>query len=240
MDERIVHTAKRSLVIKQAVKELRSYYMHLGLDNPGLTRAARLPHPTYAVASEAVQQLHFVDRFHYEGLHSDDQDHFDRSLFSATLNNKPVLVKFCTQYGEEAHGHLASHGLAPRLHCCVELAGRVIMVVMDVVEGASSAFYKYRTRHLPSDLAQKVKDAVKVLHDGGYVHGDIRRPNVLVEADERGVLLIDFDWAAKAGQARYPVTLNLSGQIPWATGTKAGGVIGMAHDDHVVEILCTE
>ena len=55
IDERIVHTAKRSLVIKQAVKELRSYYMHLGLDNPGLTRAARLPHPTYAVASEAVQ-----------------------------------------------------------------------------------------------------------------------------------------------------------------------------------------
>ena len=148
-------------------------------------------------------------------------------------------VKFCTQYGAKAHRLLADRNFAPRLRHCVELVGRVIMVVMDIVEDASSAFHTYRGRDLPPDVAKKVKEAVDVLHGAGFVHGDIRRPNVMVRVgDELNVMLIDFDWAQEAGQARYPPSLNDSGQIPWARGTVAGGLIEVAHDNHMVEMLC--
>ena len=238
VDERVTQTAKRFLAFRKAIQDLRSYYRSLRLDDSGPVRAARLPHPTYAVSSEVIHTLRFVDRFRYQGLRSDDPDNYGRSLFSAKLDNKPVLVKFCTQYGAKAHSHLAEHNFAPRLHHCVELVGRVTMVVMDVVEDASIAFYKYQDSDLPNCIVQKVQEAVDTLHAAGFVHGDIRRPNIMVrEDDESSVMLIDFDWAGEAGQARYPVTLNQSDSIPWATGTKPRGLIDMTHDDHMVKML---
>ncbi|TBU21699.1 hypothetical protein BD311DRAFT_192508 [Dichomitus squalens] len=237
-DERIIHTARRFSAFREAIRELRSYFRGLHLDISGPLRAARLPCPTYTISSDALRNLRFIDRFRYEGFRSDDQDHFDRSLFSAKLNDKAVLVKFCTRYGADAHRYLAGKNLAPVLHHCIELVGKVTMVVMDVVEDAASAYYKYIDRDLPKSLVDEVEKAAKALHDEGYVHGDIRRPNIMVrEGDMLSVMLIDFDWAGKAGQTRYPVSLNLSGNITWAAGTEAGGLIVTGHDDHMVEML---
>ena len=39
---------------------------------------------------------------------------------------------------------------------------------------------------------------------------------------------VDFDWAGKAGEARYPVTRNSA--LSWAPGSEAGGCIETAHD----------
>ena len=41
-----------------------------------------------------------------------------------------------------------------------------------------------------------MQKAIELLHNNGYVIGDFRDPNVLVQ-EGGGVMLIDFDWAGK-------------------------------------------
>ena len=40
------------------------------------------------------------------------------------------------------------------------------------------------------------------LHDAGFVHGDLRAPNFIVDGDR--LLLVDFDWGGKDGEVEYP------------------------------------
>ncbi|KAM5546284.1 hypothetical protein V8D89_000410 [Ganoderma adspersum] len=77
-----------------------------------------------------------------------------------------------------------------------------------------------------ADLAD-VHTAVAVLHRNGFVHGDIRPSNVLVQRDydddaDNGetctytpcrAYLLGFDWAGKVGKVRYPYTLSDSGHV---------------------------
>ena len=54
--------------------------------------------------------------------------------------------------------------------------------------------------------------AIQKLHDAQLVFRDLRGPNVMLSAV--GVFLIDFDWAGRVNEVRYP--LNLS----WAKGAE--------------------
>lgn len=71
---------------------------------------------------------------------------------------------------------------------------------------------------------------MKVLHDHNLVHGDIRTPNIILEGDGEpwGVKIIDFDWAGKEGEARYPLTL--SSAVKWAKGVEDCELIDASHD----------
>jgi aminoglycoside phosphotransferase len=43
---------------------------------------------------------------------------------------------------------------------------------------------------------------VQSFHDDGFVHGDLRQPNILCDGEK--VLLIDFDWGGEIGKTYYP------------------------------------
>lgn len=45
---------------------------------------------------------------------------------------------------------------------------------------------------------------MEAFHDAGYLHGDLRDPNILCDGDR--MVLIDFDWGGVAGEAKYPST----------------------------------
>jgi hypothetical protein len=147
-----------------------------------------------------------------------------------------VVVKFCEQYGEDAHRMLADAGLAPKLHYCSEVVGGVYMVVMEQVDGRDS-YIEFRHRDLPRTVLDDVKRALGNLHDAQLVYGDMRRPNVMVvkktksrkddgdgegeyDDDEWRGLLIDFDWSGRVGVAKYPPTLNTCGEIKWTKGQR--------------------
>lgn len=53
---------------------------------------------------------------------------------------------------------------------------------------------------------------VEELKAGGFVHGDVREPNLILldepSVDGRRIQLVDFDRAGKAGEARYPWQLS--------------------------------
>lgn len=53
-------------------------------------------------------------------------------------------------------------------------------------------------------------------HQDGFVHGDLRSPNIMITT--AGPQLIDFDWAGKLGNAYYPVDINR--EIKWPKGKK--------------------
>ena len=51
------------------------------------------------------------------------------------------------------------------------------------------------------------------------------------------MMLVGFEWAGKAGQARYPVSLHTFERAFWAMGTVAGGLIEKVHDIHMVRLM---
>jgi hypothetical protein len=140
-------------------------------------------------------------------------------------SNRKLVIKFVDRYGVEAHELLAKAGMAPRLLYCGLLdgdndirdgesraqgrvrcglyIGPLRMVVMDYVEAEER----------PMDAREKAEEAIKKLHDAGLVFGDLRTPNILFSGGK--ISLIDFDWAGKVGEARYP--RGLSRGVKWPT-----------------------
>ena len=156
-----------------------------------------------------------------------------RALFVAEARSESetakVVVKFAYAYNCEAHGLLAnaSPPLAPQLRFCAHAPSVGLwVVVMDYVEGRKVA--DVLTDQSPIASLRK---AVTTLHGRGLVFGDLRAPNVMIVGD--GVVLIDFDWCGKAGEARYPSDILLEHpRIDWHPGVQRGGLIEKAHDAH--------
>jgi len=83
--------------------------------------------------------------------------------------------------------------------------GPLCMVVMDYVDGKDGEVRGLGNR--PRDSTRKqVKAAIEKLHASDYVFGDLRPPNVMFSGCE--VVLVDFDWAGKHGEAFYPTQLG--------------------------------
>jgi serine/threonine protein kinase len=72
-----------------------------------------------------------------------------------------------------------------------------------------------------------LRKALVNLHDQGYVHGDVRAPNIIVDKDDKP-RFIDFDWSHKIGEARYPNSLNPA--INWPRESDGGGLIKAEHE----------
>jgi hypothetical protein len=140
-----------------------------------------------------------------------------------------VVVKFAHTYNREAHKLLANAepSQAPKLrYCALEPSVGMWVVVMDYVESSELGVDDVlkETVHIES-----LRVALKKLHSQGLVFGDLRPLNVLIVDDK--VVLIDFDWCGKAGEARYPSDIILEGET-WHSEVQRGGLINQAHDEY--------
>ena len=119
-----------------------------------------------------------------------------------------IVVKFVTRYGEEVHRFLEESGHAPKLYYFGPLRdggnsigniwpdatiplpglhfGPLRMVVMEYIDASDA----------PQDSGKQLSDVVQLLHNNGFVFGDLRGPNVLFDANNK-VKFIDFDWAGR-------------------------------------------
>lgn len=151
-------------------------------------------------------------------------------LAQETESRRKIVVKFVPTYCSDAHLLLANHEiqLAPKLYYFGKIEhderysyGDLRMVVMEYAEEGKTL----DVRSLDDDLSAKVKilllRALEVLHDQGFVLGDLRPPNILVirKKDDVGVRLVDFDWAGKVGEVRYPCYLS---KAVMKAGSKGG------------------
>ena len=172
-----------------------------------------------------------VGRFTYkERLHCSDMRRATAIFAAEGPEGNPLFIKFTSRYNEQAHRLLHEKGYAPTLHHCSEtIAGSgYFMVVMDQVDG-EDMFQKPFTE---ADL-RRVQEAKDLLHENELVFGNLRPNNIIKPANGLGVMLVDFDWCATAGQGKYPQAINSDPSCGWHPGVQPGQVMLKEHDDHL-------
>jgi hypothetical protein len=226
--DHVTRIARVFHIIAKAIDSLIGEYETM-TTNVARKSSSFLPYSTFGVAD-----LVYHDRLRDA---SDVEDDPRRAIFRATFGTTNVVVKFCETYGEDAHRLLADYGFAPRLYHCSKVSGGLWMVVMDWEPGGNAA---YRFRHQPElrdEVLKNIRDAVAILHNEGFVFGDLRRPNIVIVErkiganDQRTIrgMLIDFDWAGRDGVVTYPHTINTK-DIRWPRGIEGGKLIEKSHD----------
>jgi hypothetical protein len=146
-----------------------------------------------------------------------------------TEDGNRIVVKFCPdRYGASAHEAMAELGFAPKLYACEEV-GLMQMVVMEFVQGEQW----FSPLHSPL-YWEKLKGAIQLYHAEGFVHGDLRAPNILVTPD--GPKILDFDWAGKIGDAKYLRVLNHK-DITWHDEADINEPIVAEHDIFMLDQL---
>ncbi|EFJ21600.1 hypothetical protein SELMODRAFT_417464 [Selaginella moellendorffii] len=155
------------------------------------------------------------------------------------------LAKLTRVYSSEAHKLWAKANVAPSLHSAVDIGGgwiQVEMVYLRKEDGWQDA------KQVVSDCARdpaslnRLTECIKAAaikgHKTGYVHGDLRLPNIKLRSRADGsfdVMFIDFDWAGKIGEATYPAVL--SPEHAWHQDAKYKKPIEPEHDLHFVNNL---
>ncbi len=116
----------------------------------------------------------------------------------------PVVIKFVRgMYGVAAHENVALAGHAPPLLGVVPLEGGWNAVVMGYLDKR-----EWRCPWSDEEVAA-VKEAYHTAFTG-FVHGDLRRDNILVRRGEGkiDVCFLDFDWAGAVEEVHYPPTVH--------------------------------
>ncbi|KAJ2922140.1 hypothetical protein H1R20_g14966, partial [Candolleomyces eurysporus] len=134
-----------------------------------------------------------------------------------------VIIKMVkTHYGTEVHQFLAERKLAPKLYGISYLEGAPSAYIMEHLPShwvqLNTVFLKdYFHRQAP-DVYSALKNIAAILQQQGYVHGDLRSNNVMIDNDllEQGAVslkIVDFDWSGEGGKVTYPVTRN--SEVKW-------------------------
>ncbi|KAI0058043.1 hypothetical protein BV25DRAFT_1919582 [Artomyces pyxidatus] len=188
------------------------YALHLDPQDKPEQHPGWYPQPTFYSGSEDESADNRVSFRYLSSLY--DRPQCAAFIAQMTSNGRKLVVKFVERYGAEVHQTLAETGYAPALLYCGPVYPHdpvakhrkgTLMVVMEFVDGLTVESMVRRRRVLSADHRRQLRDAVAV--GRGYVHGDMRRLNVMVTRDGR-VQLLDFDWAGENAQVRYPVYLR--------------------------------
>ena len=177
-EENVMHVARIFSVAAKAISNLHAYYDKLELSDAPVP-SCLFPHPTSQPEHQTDFQLTFTEKLRPES-------EIPRLLFCAEINDrnkathqpKKVVVKFAERYREHGHWLLAGHHLAPRLHFCKRTLCGLWMILMDRVEGQDA--YTLFPGEPPDYVKEDVDRAIQLLHQHGFVHGEICISNILV------------------------------------------------------------
>jgi hypothetical protein len=184
---------------KNAIRALKHYYYEVEQLDPANHRNAGFPFQTdyIALADNNLQEFTYLRAV-------DDT----KLVFQckAVANGSLLCVKFVRSYSKEAHLKSASLAFAPPLRGFQSIGGDWFMVVMDWV---GIEYQLLDESPMKEQFFSEVKDKLALLHQAGYVHGDIRPSNIMVRKDGKpGIIFLDFDWAGVIGEVRYPMNIN--------------------------------
>lgn len=202
---------------KNCTASLSDYYLGLDPKTIPLDRKAPIPpHFQRFTVGEIAYKLTYTDRM------AGKQSH--KALFVASVrpendagNLGSAIVKSTKLYCQDAHKILVEASPAPGLRYCekVESIG-MYLVVMDIIVGE----YPEAPRK-DRDFTEKLRMAIETLHAKGFVHGDLREPNVLV-TKEGDVKIIDFDWSGRHAIPPTSTSAMVSSGIQgWSVGVQS-------------------
>nr|VWO96874.1 Non-specific serine/threonine protein kinase (EC [Ganoderma boninense] len=210
-------------VIRTLGRALREYYSNLHTGCTYRHTPHLLPQPTSIISQHcsstaSISELESLHLIFLDQVSNGNKFNSHHALFTGTIRRRgdpmrtPVYIKFVTSYGKEAHSYLASHEppLAPQILFYGEVTSRLTMIVMEDLKAAVPIHHQsvLENDRLRSLIQPKAEEVLSVLHAGGFVHGDVRSPNLLMHPTTGRVYIIDFDWAGREALARYPTDLN--------------------------------
>ena len=177
--------------LSTGILEREEFYFHLNFKL--ISEARFFPHIT-SFNVDAEREVHFS----YEEYANPNRKNNNAVFVANIRDDRKIVVKFTEVYNETAHSLLAAKGLAPPLLACDRSTfSDFIVVFMGYVDG-KQLFYKY-PHATPSDVLDKVSEALRISHSSDLVFGDLRSPNILV-TDQHDVQLVDFDWCGSIRQ----------------------------------------
>jgi hypothetical protein len=159
----------------------------------------RLPYVSALPKYDAPGEI----RFKVLQLHPDRQDY--RLLYIARrLDEKEqlIMVKFTRRYSIELHAFCAARGNAPAILGFKQIPGGWFVIAMDCISPPMHPSQSPMLQSLFGSWTEELQELVQSFHDAGFVHGDLREPNLLCDEDK--LKLIDYDWGGVVGEARYP------------------------------------
>ncbi|KAJ2924281.1 hypothetical protein H1R20_g12811, partial [Candolleomyces eurysporus] len=175
-------------------------------------------------------------------------------VFLASLHRSPtcpaenVVVKLASKYGQDVHQFLESQLLAPKLIATSSMEGIPTAYVMERLSSqwvtlhdlAEDNTIDFNRRS--GDIHTSLMHIVELLRGKGYVHGDLRANNIMINTNtlqgegQPDIKIVDFNWSGKAGVTRYPGTRNESIKFPG----KPGHRIQQGDDAKLLEIWWPE
>ncbi|KAG8885629.1 hypothetical protein FRB99_004453 [Tulasnella sp. 403] len=189
--------------LRTALRELKTYY-----SDPKIIPQDQRRYPYFHVADN--WRLTYVDSVFelpnclvFLATLKDKEDMNDPPTHSPLL-----VVKFTQTNGLEAHKKCADLGFAPKLHYSGNLPGDWTVVVMEYITNPFKLFSDLSDDERAT-LEPAIENAVSQMHRAGYVHGDLRRVNVLGDPDTKNIKIVDWDWAGLNREVTYPAELNL-------------------------------
>eukprot|EP01033_Poteriospumella_lacustris_P013108 gene13109-9387_t len=211
----IVEAAKLFIKLQSAVSILAEYYRDLQPDND-----ARYPHSLPFKASFNVSGNDVGVKYVRQIKMSSTSIVYEVKVVedAAIFADCSFIVKFCRQYNIAAHRLLAGENrhtnVAPMLYATEAIHGGLWNVLL--MEKIDDALTLIAIRQLAPEaralIARDVAQAVGTLQQEGFIHGDLRYPNILV-IKANTVLrtyIIDFEFTGREGDALYPPDLDLS------------------------------
>ncbi|KAF8834021.1 hypothetical protein BDN67DRAFT_915782 [Paxillus ammoniavirescens] len=227
-------TAARHMgAFRNALESLKEYYESMQPANVITpTTSPRLPHlfphPVSFTSLADERQI----KFQYQ-----NQPFEQNLIFFGTREDDGarICIKFVRRYSHEAHSLCASLECAPALLGFERIPGGWFMVVMDAL---SEDYVPLASSSLSASAFTSIRKKLKDLHNGGFVHGDIRDTNIMV-TDKEQFMIIDFDWAGKINKVRYPPYVNRE-DIWRPDGAIDGELILTEHDDAMLDCAARE
>jgi serine/threonine protein kinase len=149
------------------------------------------------------------------------------------LTQTDVVVKLARTYGVDAHQHLYLKDLAPKLLAYSKQAGIPTAYVIELLPPPWITLQRLGANQPDlwvqhqEEIYKAVQQAIQCMLEGGFVHGDLRSNNIMIDAETlknrsmAHIKLMDFDWSGKAGAVFYPASRNRS--IKWP-GLPAGPI----------------
>ena len=204
--DRLKDFARIFNALGNAIKNLQKYYN--GPPEKILTSQREFPYPNYfTMLYHGIQG----QKIYFKYLHDLE---FHPLVFVVEilehLQGLPqrLFVKFTKQYPKDIHQACADANIAPTLYGFEKLPGGWFMVVMAHMTG----FYALSDSNssITAYISEELWNVLRKLHNLGYVHGDLRKENILVckEDAKVNVVFIDWDWAGVAGEVCYPISIN--------------------------------
>ncbi|KAJ7148794.1 hypothetical protein C8R43DRAFT_517326 [Mycena crocata] len=218
--DEVATVARFFLAVRECMALLKTHYEELTADSP-LLPLSSFPFPHLTTVSDELTVRY--DRWVFHERLGPRAVYFARRA----SDDRELVVKFAASYSVEAHQAAAQLGAAPPV-LFADWHPKVQQFCIVMQRGDLGASHK------DPELWRQLKRDLTELHRLGFVHGDIRLPNIVMDPPSGRLWILDWDWAGRVGEAKYPAALN-PGDKRFPEGIIPCGDITVGDDDWMLD-----